>query len=566
MNTCSLHGRYEDDKPDDSKNEQEFDYIIVGAGPSAMGLLYVMLEPSQKDHSAKQLPFSVCLIERGNVDGEPHDLSTENPIRWYEAAHARNSRSATQIPTTITGRVMDLPIGKGLGGTSNINACLCTPPLQQDLDSWPDQWQQTMLPAVEKVKAALEENDMIHHGYDSYVNIPFPFKEKGDLDMFSQVQTLVAKDPTNRNRWVRKNFYDGLVAPLLSTYPHIKASLKFFLGAEVQRIVIDEDNTAKGVVYSTAGGPLRSLWATKGVILAAGAIETPALLLTSGINLEGVGRHLKDQVLISRTYFTKWRRQNATISTNGIAALGRLRNGNDVFQLAVVDPSGVSPIVPSTLAMVLRRNFDGWPVWRAISEALFFMTKLVLSLALNYSPLGFLLHRFTTTTLLFLMHPISEGSITIQSKSNTQAKNLLRSDVDLRINVGYLNNTEDVETLRKGWRMCTRQARCVEAFPSGLFAPFSSLIGFDWFAAYCRSFAQPYFHFSGSCMMRTKGRNDWVVDVDLTVRNYSNLRICDASVFPGTLSSPPALTCAGLGYCLGQKILEQEGVSKPSKK
>jgi choline dehydrogenase-like flavoprotein len=546
---------------DDFRNEQEFDYIIVGAGPSAMGLMYALLQAYQKENATPDPPFSVCLIERGNVDGQPHDSTTKDPNEWYTAAHARNSLSATQIPTTIAGRVMDLPIGKGLGGTSNINACLCTPPLATDFDSWPDEWRKTILPSIHKVQSTLEGNGMIHQGCNKFEHVSFPFKEKGFLDMTSRVPTLVAKDPNNLNRWVRKNYYDGLVEPLLIKYPSLKESMTILLGAEVQRIVIDKDKTAKGVVYSTADGHLHSIGATKEVILSAGAIETPALLLTSGINLDGVGKHLKDQVLISRTYFTKWK-QNDTISTNGIAAFGHLRNGNDIFQVAIVDPSGIPPILPLTVAMVLRRSFDGWALhrlWSGIFEVLFCITKRILSWTLYYSPLGYLLHHFTTTTLLFLMHPVSEGFISIRPKSNVQYKDLLlRSNVDLHINVGYLNDKRDVVTLKKGWDDCTREASCVEAFPTCIYRPLSLFFGFDWFAAYCQSFSQPYFHFCGSCMMKTQDRTDWVVDVDLTVRNHSHLRICDASVFPSTLSSPPALTCAALGYCLGQKILKEE--------
>jgi NADH dehydrogenase FAD-containing subunit len=93
-------------KQEDGYEKRSFDFVIVGAGPSAIGLLYGLLE--RYNDSSEPPNFTVAVIERGT--GPPHDPSTQSPSNWYEAAHNLTSTSASHISTQITGRIMDLLI------------------------------------------------------------------------------------------------------------------------------------------------------------------------------------------------------------------------------------------------------------------------------------------------------------------------------------------------------------------------------------------------------------------------------------------------------------------------
>lgn len=85
----------------------EFDFVIVGAGTSAMGLLYGLLESFKESEP----PFTIAVIEKGGAETDP---TTTCPHEWYRAAHAKRSSSATQIPVEMTGgRITDLPMGFG---------------------------------------------------------------------------------------------------------------------------------------------------------------------------------------------------------------------------------------------------------------------------------------------------------------------------------------------------------------------------------------------------------------------------------------------------------------------
>jgi choline dehydrogenase-like flavoprotein len=101
----------------------------------------------------------------------------------------------------------------------------------------------------------------------------------------------------------------------------------------------------------------------------------------------------------------------------------------------------------------------------------------------------------------------------------------------------------------------------IEVFPGPLVRRlYSYHLDWSWFKRFSRSSCLPYFHWCGTCAMVTASRENeeaCVVDSQLRVKHFLSLRVCDASVFPTTLSAPPALTCAAMGHLLGS-ILAKE--------
>jgi choline dehydrogenase-like flavoprotein len=295
-----------------------------------------------------------------------------------------------------------------------------------------------------------------------------------------------------------------------------------------------------------------------------------------------------------------------------------------IFQVAVTDATGqVSTIPPLvSLAMFQRpmvfgsssssSSAGGWSrstdlntntvsnddgnqstiaqrVIQSLTTACYIATKAVLKCLLQYTPIGWFLQHCTTTTLLMLMHPHSRGSIQIVPKrrpssltttigSDQPAKEeekeeppWRRHDFELDINVGYLKDPRDLDALKHAWNAC---AQLVRPSFGTVFPPkwLDNQQGSWWWKWYCSSVSLPYYHFSGTCAMRTtpnendkddkqeygtttsSNSKDWVVDSNLRVRTYVGLRICDASVFPTTISSPPALTLVAMGFGLGQQL------------
>ncbi|OEU09477.1 FAD/NAD(P)-binding domain-containing protein [Fragilariopsis cylindrus CCMP1102] len=563
-----------------------FDYVIVGSGPSAIGILYGLLEgisTTSKDFDSSEESFSIAIIERGS--GPPHDGTTHYPHRWYEAATStssdnNNSSSKSSVklyPSKIMGRVMDIPVGQGLGGTSNINACLTLPPLQKDLKTWPEPYRSSLCSNARYIKRIMENNHVIQE-YTSavennssssqhYNNNPFSQKKQDTkkVEFYTKVPTLVARDETT-GQLVRRNYYDGLLKPLLKKYPHLKKSKSDY--------------------------EYRELHATRRTILCAGAIETPALLLVSKIGGEkepllcgGIGKHLRDQALLARVFLKSpsFQEKVGDQSSNGIVALGHLHNTNansatswgdsldSTFQVAVTDSAADAYIIPSVVAMALRWKFQS-NILMELVEIIYRCVKTVIHYAIIYTPVGWIIHHLTTTTMIFLMHPRSYGNVTISLKKYhivPKGEPTRRRDVTIQADPKYLDDPRDVIALKSAWDVChgLTSASSFEIFPHLLFSllkPFGNKN--FWFESYCRCFLLPYYHFSGTCAMKSRtheGKNEnphWVVDPCLKLRGHNGLYICDASVFPGMISNPPALTCAALGLEFARMILDEHNI------
>jgi len=139
------------------------------------------------------------------------------------------------------------------------------------------------------------------------------------------------------------------------------------------------------------------------------------------------------------------------------------------------------------------------------------------------------------------------------------------------VDPGYLTDKLDIKRIEKSWEvlesLCHSHNRnnewfsgCLELLPG----PFYKLLRYNknksssYLKAYASDFGLPYFHWSGTlamkssyqCQSEERDNNDsaFVVDEQLKVYQFENLYVCDASIFPGNISCPLALTCAGLGF------------------
>jgi choline dehydrogenase-like flavoprotein len=535
---------------DNVKDSETFDYVIVGAGPSAMGLLYGLLEPYKTSQDA---PPSVAIVERGS--GPPHDPTTIIPSHWYEAANNESSRSVSIISSEIAGREMKLPVGQGLGGTSNVNAGLCTPPLKQDLSAWPEPWKSSLWPCIEFIRKIIESNKAVDYGNNNMCDVPSPYRENSPIDLTAKVPVLAKKG--SEGRFVRSNYYDALLKPLLDEYPHLNDNIHWIKGVEAQRLLKNDKRIYGIECYVYESKRIWNILADQTIFLCAGAIETPVLLLLSGIEIDGVGKHLQDQLMLPRACLSPWRR-NENQSLNGIAAVAHMFVGKNIFQVLVFDAAANPSILPNIPAIAFRRASTSMSLigkcTRMFCDALFFFLKFSIQFLILYSPIGYILHHFTAVSNLCLMHPYSEGEITVTRKSRNQSlEQMGRRHVDIGVNVGYFRDSRDFETLRTGSDALDGLVRYFEIIP-GFFLRRLNVLGIDWFRLYCNTFALPYYHFACTCRMQTQNATDWVVDKNLKLRDIEGIYICDASVFPAMLSSPPALTCAALGYGLGKSI------------
>ena len=133
----------------------QYDYVIIGVGPSACGLLHGLLSHEQHNNSSKHQTKkrTICLIEAGSSEQQTSTATYAKDwpkTALYTNQHNNNYRSTPQ--TALNNRILDIPIGNGLGGTSNINACLLSfPNFEHDFTRWPTKYQDGMI-----IKSACE--------------------------------------------------------------------------------------------------------------------------------------------------------------------------------------------------------------------------------------------------------------------------------------------------------------------------------------------------------------------------------------------------------------------------
>lgn len=283
---------------------QEYDFVIVGAGSSGC----VLANRLSADPNAQ-----VAVIEAG-----PRDSSfwIHLPIGYGRTMWDPkvNWKFETEPEPNMAGRQVYWPRGRVLGGSSSINGLIVIRGQKEDYDYWEKQgclgWSwQDVLPYFIKLESNAEFGDDQLHG----ANGPLPVSSIGRKHELIEAFIAAAEATgvprtrdfngrsqegagyfqlTTRNGW-RMSAAAAYLKPAEK-----RDNLKIITDTQVLRVLF-EGRRAVGIVCRTPEGT-RTIKARRGVILSAGAIQSPHLLMLSGI---GPGQHLHDvgvPVLIDR--------------------------------------------------------------------------------------------------------------------------------------------------------------------------------------------------------------------------------------------------------------------------
>jgi choline dehydrogenase len=544
-----------------------FDYVVVGAGPSAAGFVYGILEQCIVE-GREELPFSIAILERGGVD---HDAKTLLPRRWHDAANTESS-SVSLLQTSIGNRVVDVPTGKGLGGTTNVNACLVVPPADDDFQSWPLPWRESVIPAIHKIQDALINHGTVYQfntTANSLLTIDTADRSQGfwRRSVFPSFVTCIPMtvERNSKGHYKRINYFDALVAPVLKEHPQLAKQITWLCNTQVQRLLLD-GRKITGVECESATRSRFQVKARTEVILSAGALETPALLLVSGIGLEGdlaeagipsqglnlpVGYNLKDHILLPRLFLHSFK--SYELSPTTVQAFYNLKDGENRFQVMLTDSACYPALAAQGVASILRRRVNYSPRWvsdtvNKVLYVVFRMTRILVRFTIDYSPLFYFLKHFCFIAVIAFMNPNSSGRVRV-SRRNHASPECRRTDVSVDITDVYLACAEDIDSYVSAWpligQFCSNWFdQCMDLVPGTIFPIYQK----DTFTLFARETCQPYYHWCGSCAIGS------VVDDALRVQGIKGLRVCDASVMPSLPSAPTTLTCAGLGYNLALDI------------
>jgi choline dehydrogenase-like flavoprotein len=517
---------------------QDYDYISVGGGPAGCALACRLAE--------RRAAARIALIEAG-----PEHAGWASDIPLGMALHvprksARNYAYSTVPQPGLNGRRGFQPRGRGLGGSSLINAMVYVRGQPQDYDGWAREagcegwsWHE-VLPIFKRAEHNERGADALHGigGPLNVADLRTPNPVAGAfLDAAVEAGFVRNRDfngPTQEGvgfyQVLQKNgerYHAG------RAYLRRRPNLNVLANCQVERIVF-AGRRAVGVVIRRDGYP-QSLQAAAEIVVCAGAFGSPQLLMCSGV---GPAEHLRafgiDVVLDSPEV-------GSNLQDHIAYAISRRVAGRDLVGL--------------TLSM-LPQIWRGWRQFKRhgtglmtsnIAEAggflkthprldrpdiqLHFCIALVddhgrkLHLARGYS------------VYVCVLRPKSRGTVRLAGADIRSAP---------LIDPQFLSDPDDMETLVRG---TTLVRRILHARPMMPFAGQAVHDGDDTqdaeLRAVIRARADTIYHAAGTCRMGDDARA--VLDPQLRVRGVDRLRVADASIMPTLVSGNTQATSGMIG-------------------
>ncbi|MDH0344107.1 GMC family oxidoreductase, partial [Chromobacterium haemolyticum] len=263
---------------------RDYDYILIGAGSAGCVLTHRLIEAGKR----------VLLLEDGPPDNSPYIHMPAAFIKVLGSERTVTYRSEPQ--PEAAGRRIFVPQGRTLGGGSSVNAMVYIRGQGADYDDWAAQgcegwdWAR-VLPAFKKAESHMRLSEP-YHGVDGPLKVSDTrYRHPLSLAFVQGAQEigLAYNDDFNGREQAGVGFYhtttfDGQRGSTAATYLAAirqRSELDLRTGCHVQKIGFDGRRACQ-VEWRDAGG-LQRARATAEIVLCAGALSSPKLLMLSGI-------------------------------------------------------------------------------------------------------------------------------------------------------------------------------------------------------------------------------------------------------------------------------------------
>lgn len=535
---------------------KDYDYIVIGGGAAGCVAAARLVQDGG---------YRVLLLEGGYSNRHPLLDMPPGIFKMINGSRYMHYHT-TEAQAHLDGRRHDIPQGNVLGGGSSVNAQVYMRGRPSDYDAWDTllrgnndgaDWSWN---AVLKHFRGMEDNNRLlneRHGQGGALKVSDPGYVDATSRWFVQaVQALGEPFNPDFNGISQRGvgfyqFMNRAGKRSSSAYAFIEPLLKnplldLRLEAKAERVLI-EGGRAKGVVWRDKAGRRHTSHAQGEIILSAGALITPKLLMLSGVgpadhlrshgidvqvDMPGVGANLIDhpEVPIIATangpygYFMQDRGWRMVL--NGLQY--KLFGSGPITSAGVEAGAFINPI-----------DREAEPTIQAFCVPIVYLDRDTLSLVENT-------YGLTVTTVV--VKPKSRGNVRLRSADPADKP---------MVSPNLLQHPEDMAAMIAGQRFFIRafqQSPLLERVKR-IAIPDPAALTDEALILHCKRFVKTNYHPASTCRMGADGDRDAVLDARMRVRGVEGLRVCDMSAVPDINAGNTAAPAMMLGSRCAEFLL-----------